>query len=83
MSKSKRLFLNINNNKMAPEKRVLSILKRPGCRVVRFLRTRASSPLSMPFISEWLEKNTQLKKGFSTIVARKATEAPRAERFLK
>lgn len=68
---------------MAPEK-ILSTLKRPGCSVVRLSRTRASSPLSMFFISRWLEnKKKKVKKGFSAIVDCKETEVPRAERFLK
>lgn len=49
---------------MAPEK-ILSTLKRPGCSVVRLSRTRASSPLSMFFISRWLEnKKKKSEKGF-------------------
>lgn len=34
-------------------------------------------------IRGWLEKNTELKKGFGAIVDCEETEAPRAKRFLK
>lgn len=65
------------------QKKILSTPKRPGCSAVRLVRTRASCPLSMLLISGWLEKNSQLKMGFSAIVACKETEVPRAERLLK
>lgn len=78
----KRPFLNINNCKWL-QKEFLSTLKRPGCIIVRLVETRDSSPLSMFFISGWVEKNTELKKGFGTILDGIETEVLRVKRFLK